>query len=358
MVGVLATRGENYYSFYAATKQWYNSYTSYAQQAWLCRAGESVELKLIKYLIQVVEFGSFSKAATVVGIAQPALGRQIQKLEEECGARLLYRHGRGISLTPDGERFLETMRPLVRQWEAAVINLQNERTSPAGLVTVGMTPTICNLLGMPLIASVRRKYPKLRLNIVSGYSGYVHEWLASARLDLAILHDTRRSQHVAVEHLADAALSLMSSPALLSATENGTQLVSLRNLETLPLVLPTKNHGLRRTLELAASRLGFRLNVQYEMDNLNLMKEIAMAGLAHTVLAVPAAQREVEAGRLVSREICDPQVETRLMLAKASNRPLTKIVRLVERETKNALRQVLLDASSDLRLRVAASLDQ
>ena len=312
-----------------------------------------MDLKRIEYLIQVAEFGSFSKAATVVGIAQPALGRQVQKLEEDCGVRLLYRHGRGVSLTPEGEKLLARVRPLIRQLEAIAVDLQDERSSPSGLVTIGMTPTICNMLGLQLITTVQKVYPKLRVNVISGYSGYIHEWLMDARLDLAILHDARRSQHVAVEHLADAKLSLVSSPSLLNAIEAKRSSLALRHLDGLPLVLPTQNHGLRRTLELAASRADISLNVQYEVDTLALMKEIVLAGCAHTVLALPAVQSEIKAGQLIARRISQPDVETRLVLAKAANRPLTRAVRVIEQETKNAFHQIRPEALFDLGLKIA-----
>jgi LysR family nitrogen assimilation transcriptional regulator len=312
-----------------------------------------MDIKRIEYLIQVAEFGSFSKAATVVGIAQPALGRQVQKLEEDCGVRLLYRHGRGVSLTPEGEMFIDRVRPLLRQLEAVATDLQDERESPSGVVTIGITPTICNMLGLHLVTTVQEKYPKLRVNVVSGYSGYIHEWLIDGRLDLAILHDARRSQHLAVEHLADAKLSLVSSPKLLNAVETKRRSLALRHLKGLPLALPTKNHGLRRTLELAASQAGFALNVKYEVDTLALMKEIVLAGFAHTVLALPAVQSEIESGKLIARRISQPDVETRLVLAKASNRPLTRAVRIIEQETRNAFHRIRLDASFDLGLKIA-----
>lgn len=312
-----------------------------------------MDLKRIEYLIQVAEFGSFSKAATVVGIAQPALGRQVQKLEEECGVRLLYRHGRGVSLTPEGEKLLERVRPLMRQLEAIATDMQDERSSPSGLVTIGMTPTICNMLGLQLITTVQKAYPKLRVNVISGYSGYIHEWLMEARLDLAILHDARRSQHVAVEHLADAKLSLVSSPSLLNPVDAKRSSLALRHLDGLPLVLPTQNHGLRRTLELAASHAGISLNVQYEVDTLELMKAIVLAGCAHTVLALPAVQSEIKAGQLIARRINQPDVETRLVLAKAANRPLTRAVRVIEQETKKAFHQIRPGVLVALGLKIA-----
>jgi LysR family nitrogen assimilation transcriptional regulator len=145
----------------------------------------------------------------------------------------------------------------------------------------------------------------------------------------------------------------VSSPKLLNAVETKRRSLALRHLEGLPLALPTKNHGLRRTLELAASQAGFALNVKYEVDTLALMKEIVLAGFAHTVLALPAVQSEIESGKLTARRISQPDVETRLVLAKASNRPLTRAVRIIEQETRNAFHRIRLDASFDLGLKIA-----
>ena len=78
-----------------------------------------MDLKRLEYLMQVAEFGSFTKAASVIGIAQPALGRQIQKLESECGVRLLYRHGRGVILTPEGSKELRGLQQLNNQSKLA-----------------------------------------------------------------------------------------------------------------------------------------------------------------------------------------------------------------------------------------------
>lgn len=310
-----------------------------------------MDLKRVEHLMLVAEYGSFSKAASVIGIAQPALGRQVQKLEEHCGVRLLYRHGRGVSLTPEGERFVERVRPLIRQLEAVTGDLQSERALPKGAVTVGMTPTTLNILGMPLLAAVREKYPEIRLNIISGYSGYIHEWLVEGRLDIATLHDARRSQHIAVDFLAGLSLYLVSSPRLLAAAERKAKVVDLKRIAGLPLVLPTRNHGLRRTLELACGAAGAELDVRYEMDTLALMTELVVAGLAHTVLAIPAVAGELQQGKLVARKLRKPEIETRLMLATALNRPRTHAIRAVDAEIKALLRRVVRESPIPLDVR-------
>ena len=59
-----------------------------------------MDLKLVDYLLLAAETGSFAKAASKIGMAQPTFGRLIARLEKDCGARLLYRHGRGVRFFP------------------------------------------------------------------------------------------------------------------------------------------------------------------------------------------------------------------------------------------------------------------
>ncbi|WP_447774212.1 LysR family transcriptional regulator [Variovorax boronicumulans] len=301
-----------------------------------------MDLKRIANLIQVADHGSFSKAASVIGIAQPALGRQVRKLEEECGTPLLYRNGRGVSLTPDGETLLARLRPLLRQMESAVLELHDERESPSGNVTIGLTPTLCGILGMRLVSAMRRDYPRIQLNVITGYSGYVHEWLTNARVDIGVLHDARRSQHLIVDPLAALDLSLVSATRNLAPVARSMKNISFKELDGLPLVLPTGNHGLRRSVEYAASQAGIQLSVVFEIDALELMKEIVEGGLAHTVLADLTVQREVAAGIVTTRRLLAPEVSTRLMIASAANRPVTRAVKLVEHTLRTLMQEMAL----------------
>ncbi len=289
-----------------------------------------MDLRKIENLIHVADLGSFSRAASVLGIAQSALGRQVRKLEDECGCALLYRNGRGVSLTPDGEKLLDRLRPLMREMDHVVTEFHNDQKSPSGQVMLGLTPTLCHMVGMRLVAEVWRRHPRIQLNIITGYSGYVHEWLTNARVDIAVLHDARRSQHIAVSPLAELDLALVSPPQSLSPAARAMPEIGFRQLRDLPLALPTRNHGLRRTLEHAATQADVSLHVAFEMDALELMKDIVVEGLAHTVLALPAVIDEVSSGKLIARRIVDPGLSTRLMVATASSRPLTQAVKIVQ----------------------------
>lgn len=298
-----------------------------------------MDLRKIENLIHVADFGSFSKAASVLGIAQSALGRQVRKLENECGCALLYRNGRGVSLTPDGEKLLDQLRPLLRRMDSVVAAFHNEQTFASGQVTLGLTPTLCHMVGMRLVAEVKKRHPRIELNIVTGYSGYVLEWLTNARVDIAVLHDARRSQHIVVDPLAELDLTLVSPKKSLSPAARKLPTIDFAALEGVPLVLPSTNHGLRRTLDYAASQAGFSLNVVFEIDALELMKDIVLEGMAHTVLGIPAVTHELASGKLIARRITSPELSTRLMLGAASSRPQTRAVKIVQ----NMLREILTD---------------
>ncbi len=305
-----------------------------------------MDLRRLELLMHVAELGSFSKSAAVLGIAQPALGRQIQKLEEECGTRLLYRHGRGVSLTPEGQVLVARAKPLVRQLESIATELRSEKEEPKGTVILGLTPTVCDLIGLRLLKSLSEKYPKITVNLVTGYSGYIHEWLVGARLDIAVLHDARRSATVAVDPIGIARLSLVTPPGM----KIGNRLrrnISIRELAGLPLALPGRNHGLRRTLELAADQSGIELDVRYEVDALRLALDLVKAGMASTVLARPAYRPALEAGLVSELRIDEPTVETRLMVAEASNRPVTQAMRYVRQEIKSILEHLTQTAGPE-----------
>src|SRR5690606_24005080 len=148
-------------------------------------------------------------------------------------------------------------------------------------------------IGLPLLQKLRGLAPGIRLNFLTGYSGYVHEWMVDGRVDLAILHDALRSQHIAVTPLASASLFLLSHPQLLAAAGlEGRTSISLTELRGLPMAVPSRSHGLRRTLDQGLSKSKSTLDVQYELDTLTLMKEVVLAGIAHTVLAMPAVAAE------------------------------------------------------------------
>ena len=133
-----------------------------------------MNIRHLQNFITIAEYGSFSRASSIIGVAQPSLGRQIQQLEQICGTKLFYRHGRGVSLTPEGQTFLARVQPLMDQLATVTHDLATPEQRLKGTVTIGMTSTVTLLLGLALLNKVKAVAPEIKLNFVSGYSGYIH----------------------------------------------------------------------------------------------------------------------------------------------------------------------------------------
>jgi LysR family nitrogen assimilation transcriptional regulator len=288
-----------------------------------------MDLKVISSFIKVADLGSFSKAAAVVGVNQPTIGKQIKKLEQECGSALFHRNGRGVILTQEGHKLVNQLRPLICDMEGVISSFRASGADPAGEVSVALPPTIMQMLGYDIFHLITTKYPRIKLNIVTGYSGYIYEWLMNARVDVAVLHDSRRAKHILATPLIRLPLSLVSAPKILRKVDFGLA-VNFKELDGMPLVLASHNHGLRRSVESAAEREGMKLNIAYEVDSFDLMKEITIRGEAHTILAQGGVLKELKNDTLVAREIKNPSISTKLVLATASNRPRTSAVKAVE----------------------------
>ena len=101
-----------------------------------------MELHQLRYVCAVAETGSFSRAAERCRIAQPSLSQQVLKLEEELGAKLFDRLGRGIRITESGRTFLPHARTILDQIDVARASVASNNTDVRGSVTLGVIPTI------------------------------------------------------------------------------------------------------------------------------------------------------------------------------------------------------------------------
>jgi LysR family transcriptional regulator, benzoate and cis,cis-muconate-responsive activator of ben and cat genes len=101
-----------------------------------------MELRLLKYFTVVAEELNFSRAASRLYVSQPALSRQIKKLEDELGIALFLRHHDGLKLTEAGQFFLEPARDILQRSQSAVQTLQARYSCTDEPLCIGYIPTI------------------------------------------------------------------------------------------------------------------------------------------------------------------------------------------------------------------------
>ena len=151
-----------------------------------------MNFKQLEYFVHVAELGSFSKAALVLDIAQPALSRQVRALEIDLREMLLLRNGRGVVLTDAGQRLYEHSVNILQALSHAQDDMGANRDAPVGRITIGLPPSVGRQLTLPLIDGFQRRLPTARLAIarlptarlaiVEGMSSHISEWISTGRV--------------------------------------------------------------------------------------------------------------------------------------------------------------------------------
>jgi LysR family transcriptional regulator, nitrogen assimilation regulatory protein len=286
-----------------------------------------MNLKQLEYFVQVAELGSFSRAARVLDIAQPALSRQVRALETDLRETLLLRNGRGVALTDAGRRLLERGAAILQQVAQAREELGATRDEPVGRVTIGLPPSIARQLTLPLIEAFQRDLPKARVAIVEGMSTHVAEWITSGRVDLGLLYNPEVQPGLEITPVLQEALYLVSRRAGGKAARDARQPLPMARLAEQALIMPERSHAIRRLLETQAAMSGLKLSVAWEVSSVPAILDLVCAGHGQAVLTASAVAASPRASELRIRPIVEPQMACVLCLAVSATRRPSPLAR-------------------------------
>lgn len=277
-----------------------------------------MELRQMRYFVRVAELGSMGRAAAELGLVTSALSQQISRLEGELATRLLQRTSTGVQPTEAGLAFLRQAQLALRHADDAMTAARQARLS--GHVSVGLASSTAGVLAMPLLGALRERCPDVRVHLVEALSGDLGAMLNARRLDLAVVFETESARRWSVQPLLDETLYVMGRPEL-PGLPTGKQ-VRLRQLDGLPLVLPTGAHGLRAVVSAAFARARIEPCVVLEVDGLSSLMAAVREGLAATIQPGSAALR-LEPGVVNCIAIGDRDVRRRSLLASLSDDELS-----------------------------------
>jgi LysR family nitrogen assimilation transcriptional regulator len=289
-----------------------------------------VNLKHLESFVRVAELGSFSKAARVLDIAQPALSRQVRSLETDLRETLLLRNGRGVSLTDAGRRLFEHGVQILQRVSQAREDLGAERDAAVGHVTIGLPPSIGRRLTLPLIEGFREHLPRARLTIVEGLSATIAEWIASGRADLGLLYNPEAQPALEITPVLRERLCLVEAASARSRRAT-TKPLPLRELAAYPLIMPERHQSIRRLLQTQATLAGVKLNIAWEVSSVPAIIDLVCARVGFAVLNASAVAASGRGAELAVRPIVDPELVSVLFLAQSATKPTTPLTRRVAR---------------------------
>jgi LysR family transcriptional regulator, nitrogen assimilation regulatory protein len=231
-----------------------------------------MDLDVLRCFRRIVELGSLSRAASELGISQPALTRQIKQLEHALKSELLVRNSRGVQLTEAGEFLLSRAGPLVDQAELIGEELSAWRGSLSGAVAFCMPASLHRSVTSPLVADIRRNMPGIRLQVIDGFDALLHQQLREGLVDLGVLvHDAERIiDGVDQRPLAREPLHLVGRKTAFPAGAR----FKIRDLRDKELVLPGARSHFRHHIEDRFRRQGETVRVGIEVDSLQLTNDL------------------------------------------------------------------------------------
>ena len=280
-----------------------------------------MDIKQLKTFICVAETGSLSAASDRLRLAQPALSRQIKLLEHKTGAQLFQRTVKGMTLTESGEKLLSRVSGIIRQLEQAVDEVRSSSESITGNVAIGLMPSINSVLAVRLIEKVKSELPQVTLRIVEGYSGHLIEWLHRGDLDISFLYGPAHDLHLRCTGLLYENIALISAPGKLN---NLGKEIQLSDIAHLPIVLPSRPHGIRILVDNAVAKAGVKLNVEISGDAFEVLKSLVKTGNYHAFIPLSAVNEDIREGTLEARTFISPTIKRQLVLAMAPDRKNTR----------------------------------
>ena len=244
-----------------------------------------MELRQLKYFVEVGRLGSFSLASKSLFITQSTISQQIRKLEEELGVELLTRDTRHVTLSDYGQQFYPCALQVLQEARAGAERIKDVKALKVGALCVGATYSFGPLLKQTVL-DFYREFPRIRLDLVITSQEELRQKLLDRELDVALTYkspigDDRIESHL----LFQSRLCLVGRMGELRVV--GKE-VSVQDLSRFPLALPSKGLQARDTLEAVLFAQDVKLDIRLEINSVRSLLDLVGSSPLVTILSEEA----------------------------------------------------------------------
>lgn len=135
----------------------------------------------------VAKYGSFTKAAEIIGNSQPNITRAMNNLESQIGLKLFIRNKRGIVLTPEGEQLFEHIKVAFFHIYQAEEEMKNQSSMASGSVVIGVSEIALHEVLLPVLSGFNKKYPDIKIQITNQSTPITLEALRLSQVQFALV---------------------------------------------------------------------------------------------------------------------------------------------------------------------------
>ena len=270
----------------------------------------------LQVFFTVARLLSFTRAAEVLHMTQPAVTFQVRQLEEQFDTRLFDRNHNRVSLTEAGRlvfRYAERIFETYTEMEAAMRELKG---AVGGAVVLGASTTVAEYLLPTLLGAFLRSHPEVGISLRVGNSEAVVAMVEESEIDLGVVEAPVSNRNLIVQACLIDHLRLIVPPDHRLATRRK---VTLRDFLDEPFVCREEGSGTREVIMEYLTRQGCtrnRLNLCMELGSPEAIKGAVAAGMGISMLSESVIAKEIALGQLVAIPL-DPPLERPISLVHA-----------------------------------------
>ncbi|TWU30266.1 LysR family transcriptional regulator [Bythopirellula polymerisocia] len=281
-----------------------------------------MHIKSLKIYCDIVERRSFSRAADDNGISQSNASQVVHQLEERLGAKLLDRSKRPFVLTPEGERYFEGCRQIVRSYDELENEVRTLRDASAGRLLVASIYSV-GLAHMSLfIRHFSAKYPNAQVRLEYLHPDRVLEVVEQGEVDLGLVSYPEETRTMAAIPWRNESLVLVCHPKHRLAKE---QSVNYADLSGEPLVAFEAGLRIRAEIDRLLMIHDVEPHIAFEFDNIETMKRAIEINEGISLLPEPTVAKEIASGSLVMVTLEGEQQSRPLGIMHRRDRPLREL---------------------------------
>lgn len=275
----------------------------------------------------VIQRGSFSAAADVLGISQPAVSLQIRQLEHFLRSRLLERTGRGVKATAAGLALLTHGERIEQAVEETLRSLDAFSHEVSGTVSLGTGATACIHLLPPLLQQLREMYPLLKVGVTTGNTPGVVRAIEENRLDLGLVTMPVSGRGLEITPILDEEFVCISAQEECEPTPD--------SLHTLPLIAFESGSGTRALIDGWFQASGLQPEPVMQLGSIEAIKRMVRAGLGYSIVPRMAVEQVADREGLCVLSLT-PVLHRQLAIVMRQDKILSKgisgLIRLLQQE--------------------------
>src|SRR5262249_55902577 len=261
-----------------------------------------MQLESLKMFCDVVETGSFSRAAQLNHVTQSAVSQQIRALENRYEQKLLSRSARQVTPTPAGERLFRGCKEILARFGEVEREIREQATEVAGTTTVSTIYSV----GLHELQNVQRAllktHPKVNMRLNYRRSDQVYDDVILGAAEIGLVSYPQPRAGVDILPFRDDALTFICAPTHpLTRQEK----VSLSEVAGLPFIAFDREAPTRKGIDKLFRDEKVELNVVMEMDNVETIKRAVEMGLGVAVLPLATVQHELSQGSVVAKDFAE-----------------------------------------------------